>query len=240
MQGMLYTEYATAAITHYRSCNAIYEQCIESSRLKDGCSNDVLYRIYYLCGHVVECAAIYLIYSHHRWDFNPSVQDWYKDPEHIHNIKRYNKRFTTDSHMDFYPMAIQNNRLISKNRKNSKSQPIDFGIVPADLSLDNYCNVQGHDFQKYVKEIIRGKIPSNAPYFRDPKADSKFCQAFTLLDAWSTDLRYYYEGRESDFIPKNRIGYTSLPDINPITIKQLLKVCGKIVTELHAGRKQIL
>ena len=101
---MYYPEYAIAARTHYQSCKFLYDSCIKENDIKSGGTPDILYRLLYLCGHVIECASIYLIFNHFRYYSNPNVKNWNSNDSHLH--KSYNPRFTRDSHIDFYQIKI--------------------------------------------------------------------------------------------------------------------------------------
>lgn len=104
---MFYSEYAIAARTHYKSCKFLYDNCIVGGKIKDGGTSDILYRLYYLCGHIIECASIFLIYDFFKWHENNDIAKWNGKNRHIH--MGYNKKFTMASHMDFYPLYVDPN-----------------------------------------------------------------------------------------------------------------------------------
>lgn len=232
---MYYTEYAVAARTHYESCKAMFEQCFQA----ENCPKDILYRIYYLCGHVVECAAVYLIYKYYAWERNEKLpsEKWAGTKVHINLLPRYNKRFTRESHMDFYPLTIDNGCVCSCRRteKNQKPDgavdytPLRFGRASPNETSEDYYNVQSHNFQGYVKGIIRGQIPTGVvPYLNDLDTP-EYSLAINLLDNWNTDLRYYYEGRESGHYIKDLNKLAVISPVNEESISQLIEVCGQIV-----------
>ena len=231
---MYYWEYATAAHTHYKSLRKIFNLCIASKEFEKDKSSDILYRIYYLCGHVIECAAVYLIYNHFRWSDNPKCQNWNGESEHI-NI-RFNQQFTENSHMDFYPIIKddQSNRLIALHGKNK------FYFSAHNKAENDYFNVQKHEFQKYIKGIIQVQLPQDVPYFRcSCPADEQYKQAIELLDNWNPDLRYYYENRKSGHFNRKLSNLMIAPIVNSQAIEQLLTICEKIINKLPSG-KQII
>lgn len=228
---MYYTEYGVAARTHYKSCKAMFEQCFCSKAFLKGDTEDILFRIYYLCGHIVECTAVYLIYKHYQWERNDDRPTWKGEEEHIYCS--YNKRFTEESHMDFYPLKIQNGQVCSSRRKTKDKQYIIFCSASEGEKEENYYDVQHHNFQKYVKGLIRKMSFKEVPYLND-SIDSKYDRAINLLDNWNTDLRYYYKGRSCHYIKdENKLSDASAVDVE--SIKQLIEVCGKIVALIPSG-----
>lgn len=231
---MYYWEYATAAHTHYKSLKKIFDVCTNSKVFEKNTSSDILYRIYYLCGHVIECAAVYLIYNYFHWKDNPKCQNWNGESEHIHI--RFNQRFTENSHMDFYPIVKddQSQNLIAIHGKKK------FSFSAQDKAENDYFNVQKHEFQKYIKGIIQVQLPQDVPYFRcSCPEDDKYQQAITLLDYWNPDLRYYYENRKSGHFNKKLSDLIEVPSVTPQTIEQLLTICEKIINKIPSG-KQII
>lgn len=232
---MYYTEYATAAITHYKSCKYMYDCCVANSPGNTGAQSDFLYRLYYLCGHIVECVSIYLIYDHFRYEEdNPNDPNW--NSQRFHHLHRtYNPRFTKDAHIDFYPVVVNSGFI--KFRLNSNKQ------YKVNESLSNkpvYFCVQKHKFQEYVKGIIWHSIPLDIPYLgRNCQDDAEYEDAICLLDNWNSDLRYYYEGRHSGAF-FNLIGYgAKQPKVNSVTIANLLRLCEKIIGALYGKGRQI-
>lgn len=227
---MYFTEYAVAARTHYKSCRFIYESCIDGNGLKPGGDKDVLYRLLYLAGHIVECAAIYLIYSHFKYDYHPTLGGWNGKTAHLH--KSYNRTFTRKSHLDFYPIKKQQGKLVSTCRKTPEGEAITFGKEDDGV----YYNIQSHDFQKYIKNIIHPHLPQDVPYLRPScPQDREYEEAITLIDTWKPDLRYYYEGRRSGHYNLAIDG--KLPEVNAKTIASVLDICGKIVALMPSGRQ---
>lgn len=225
---MYYEEYAIAARTHYKSCSMIYKKCVKSKILDDDCPSDILYRIYYLCGHVVECTAVYLIYRHFKWEYNPRISNWKGKYEHIHT--RYNIPFTQSSHIDFYPISIAENKNIVSGGHRF------FGIASGNERTEDFYNVQKHEFQKYVKGIIWVQLPQEVPYLRQTCGeDSMYQLAINLLDCWTPDLRYYYDGRKSGYYIKSMNSSTIRPIVDVNSVGQLLDVCGKIVSVIPSG-----
>jgi len=228
---MYYAEYAVAARIHYESCKVLFENCVKSDALSEGCPKDILYRIYYLCGHIIECAAVYLIYHHFKWEYNPKYLNWKGNSEHIH--VHYNKRFTRDSHIDFYQIHIDDERrLISKNGTR------EFGYASEEDDEGDFYNIQKHEFQKYIKGIICVQCPQDVPYFRQECCeDSRLKKAIDLLDSWTPDLRYYYEGRSSGHYSKNINSITTMPTVTAESVRQLLCICGEIIDKLPSGKQ---
>ena len=232
---MYYWEYATAAHTHYKSLRKIFNACMTSKVFEKDKSSDILYRIYYLCGHVIECAAVYLIYNYFHWSDNPKCQNWNGESEHIH--LRFNQNFTEKSHIDFFPIV--------KNEKETQCLKITHRnfeySFPANGKTENdfFC-VQKHEFQKYIKGIIQVQLPQDVPYFRcSCPADDQYKQAIDLLDNWNPDLRYYYENRQSGHFNRRLSNLMITPTVTPQTIEQLLNICEKIINKLPSG-KQII
>lgn len=224
---MYYWEYATAAQIHYKSIKHIFEASVK--KMKDSYNNDILYRIYYLCGHVIECAAVYLIYNHFRWKDNQKCKDWKGEDENIH--LRYNIDFTMDSHMHFYPLVRDGQTLKPKSGT--------MFSLKFDEKEGEYFNVQKHEFQKYIKGIIQVQLPlEDVPYFRPScPEDNQYKQAIVLLDNWNSDLRYYYENRNSGYFNKNSLSQMDTLEINTEAIEQLLTICEKIVNKLPSGKQ---
>lgn len=230
---MYYTEYATAAITHYKSCKYMYDCCVANSSGNTGAQSDFLYRLYYLCGHIVECASIYLIYDHFHYEDNPDDDDWGKLRFH-HLHKTYNLSFTQESHIDFYQVEVdQEGGAIELKRKNVRNS---LRCSSVDVSRAFFC-VQNHKFQDYVKGIIWVDLPQDAPYLRqDSPEDAEYKDAICLLHNWTTDLRYYYEGRKSGTFFRLGSGNAKQPRVDVETISNLLRLCKRIIDLLPAGR----
>lgn len=146
---MYYPEYAIAARTHYKSCKFLYDSCVMGNNIKPGGTQDILFRLLYLCGHIIECASIYLIFNHFRYDFNPNMQNWNGNSSHLH--KSYNLRFTRASHMDFYPIKVEDGFLLSSYRKMPDGNNLRFGRSHYRESASDYYCVQSHNFQSYIK-----------------------------------------------------------------------------------------
>lgn len=231
---MYYPEYAIAARTHYQSCKFLYDSCVMGNYIKSGGTQDILFRLLYLCGHIIECASIYLIFNHFRYDFNPNIQNWNGNSSHLH--KSYNRRFTRASHMDFYPVKVENGLLLSSYRKMPDGSSLCFGQSHARESASDYYCVQSHNFQSYIKNIIHTQLPQGVPYLRPfcPE-DKEYSEAINLIDTWNTDLRYYYDGRLSGHY--NRDSHDPTPNVNVANIGLVLKMCEKIVSLMPSGRQ---
>lgn len=233
---MYYSEYAIAAQTHYKSCKLMYDRCVVDNQLNINQYKDILYRILYLCGHVIECSSIYLIFKYFRFEDNPSIPDWNGSTSHIH-IK-YNKRFTIDSHLDFYPIKVEKGQIYSLKRKKLDGNNVSFGRVLQGEQSSDFYNIQSHNFNGYIKNIIHTQLPQNVPFLRQfcPE-DNEYKNAIYLMETWNTDLRYYYEGRQSGhYIGKNH-SQQLLPVVDSQTIDELLRMCGMIVGLLPSGRQ---
>lgn len=231
---MFYPEYAIAARTHFRSCKFLYDSCIVDNQIKTGGVQDILFRLLYLCGHIIECASIYLIFRHFRYEDNPTAQNWRGDFTHLH--QKYNRRFTVDSHMDFYPICIENGQIRSTKRTALDGRYIVFGrSLPGEKSSD-YYSIQSHNFKNYIKNIIHTQLPQEVPYLRQfcPE-DDEYSEAINLIDTWNTDLRYYYEGRQSGHY--NRDSHISTSNVNVANVGLVLKMCERIVNLLPSGRQ---
>lgn len=229
---MYYPEYAIAARTHYRSCKFLYDRCcVAEHDISPGEVQDILFRLLYLCGHIIECASIYLIYNHFEYDDNPKVQNWDGKSSHLHQT--FNRRFTNESHMHFYPVKIENGSLF---RKKSDGSYIKFGKSGfGERTSDYYC-VQSHNFQSYIKNIIRTQLPQEVPYLRQScPEDNDYSEAIQLIDAWNPDLRYYYDGRKSGHFSKN--SNNPMPNVNVANIGLVLEICEQIVNLLPSGRQ---
>ena len=231
---MYYPEYAIAARTHYKSCKFLYDSCVMGNNIKSGGTQDILFRLLYLCGHIIECASIYLIFNHFRYDFNPNIQNWNGNSSHLH--KSYNRRFTRASHMDFYPVKVENGLLLSSYRKMPDGSSLCFGQSHARESASDYYCVQSHNFQSYIKNIIHTQLPQGVPYLRPfcPE-DKEYSEAINLIDTWNTDLRYYSDGRLSGHY--NRDSHDPTPNVNVANIGLVLKMCEKIVSLMPSGRQ---
>lgn len=227
---MYYPEYAIAARTHYRSCKSLYDNCcVAENDISPGVEQDILFRLLYLCGHIIECASIYLIYKHFRYDYNPDVKNWNGNSCHLHLT--YNRRFTLASHMDFYPVKIENG-FIFRAKKMSDGSCVKFG---KSRTSDYYC-VQSHNFQSYIINIIRTQLPQKVPYLRpDCSEDDDYSEAIQLIDAWTPDLRYYYDGRKSGHFCKD--SNNPMPNVNVANIGLVLEICEQIVNLLPSGRQ---
>ena len=231
---MYFSEYAIAARTHYKSCKFIYDNCIENNQIKSGGTNDILFRLLYLCGHIVECASIYLIFNHFRYEYNPDMQNWNGDASHLH--KSFNRRFTIDSHMDFYPIKIENGQIRSSYRKTPDGSSLNFGRSLPGESASDYYSIQSHNFQNYIKNIIHTQLPQEVPYLRQPcPEDNEYTDAINLMDSWSTDMRYYYDGRQSGHY--NRDSRIQAPRVDVKSVGLVLQMCEKIVNLMPAGRQ---
>lgn len=231
---MFYPEYAIAARTHYKSCKFLYDSCIVDNQIKSGGTQDILFRLLYLCGHIIECASVYLIFKHFRYDDNPTIPNWRGDVSHLH--QKYNRRFTVDSHMDFYPIYIEAGHLRSAKRTSYDGSYIVFGRALPGESSSDYYSIQSHNFQSYIKNIIHTQLPQEVPYLRQfcPE-DEEYSEAINLMDTWNTDLRYYYDGRLSGHY--NRDPHRSAPIVNVTNIGLLLKMCEKIVDLMPSERQ---
>lgn len=231
---MYYPEYAVAARIHYKSCKFLYDNCVMDNQIKSGGTRDILFRLLYLCGHIIECASIYIIFNHFRYDFNPKIQNWHGNCSHLH--KSYNCRFTRASHMDFYPVKIENGLLLSSYRKTPEGSNLCFGQSTSGESASDYYCVQSHNFQSYIKNIIHTQLPQEVPYLRPfcPE-DNDYSEAINLIDTWNTDLRYYYDGRLSGHY--NRDSHNLTPSVNVENIGLVLKMCEKIVSLMPAERE---
>ena len=229
---MYYSEYAIAARTHFQSCKFMYDNCLEDSQIKMGGSKDILYRLLYLCGHVIECAAVYLIYNHFNWCDNKDIPRWNGSTRHI-NLG-YNRRFTLQSHIDFYPLSVDK----SSGRITSTSKWRGKFYLGSAQSGEEFFNIQGHRFKDYIQKVIWPQLPQDVPYFRQPcPEDREYQDAINLIDTWNTDLRYYYEGRQSGHYIGNNNSNETLPTVNAQTIGELLKMCEKIVGLMPSGRQ---
>ncbi|MDE5828036.1 MAG: hypothetical protein K2H57_10730 [Duncaniella sp.] len=204
------------------------------NQIKTGGVQDILFRLLYLCGHIIECASIYLIFRHFRYEDNPTAQNWRGDFTHLH--QKYNRRFTVDSHMDFYPICIENGQIRSTKRTALDGRYIVFGrSLPGEKSSD-YYSIQSHNFKNYIKNIIHTQLPQEVPYLRQfcPE-DDEYSEAINLIDTWNTDLRYYYEGRQSGHY--NRDSHISTSNVNVANVGLVLKMCERIVNLLPSGRQ---
>ena len=231
---MFYPEYAIAARTHFRSCKFLYDRCIVDNQIKTGGTQDILFRLLYLCGHIIECASIYLIFKHFRYEDNPAAQNWRGEFMHLH--QKFNRRFTIDSHMDFYPIYIEAGQIRSAKRTSIDGRCIVFGRSLPGESASDYHSIQSHNFQSYIKNIIHTQLPQEVPYLRQfcPE-DNEYSEAIKLIDTWNTDLRYYYDGRRSGHY--NRDSHTSVPIVSVANIGLVLKMCEKIVNLLPSERQ---
>lgn len=219
---MTYPEYGEAAKTHYKSCRALFNEYFKSGNIDNGVIKDVLYRIYYLCGHIVECAAIYFIYRHFEWEENPDVKNWKGIEENIKG--RYNRRFTMESHMHYDQVSVDKEGYV--DYKNWNIGKLHGGDKP------DFYDVKTHDFPRYIKGIL-WEINYDIPYFRQNcSEDEIFFNAIELLDKWKPDLRYYYEGRKSGYWNKN-INPSQLPEISKNSIENLLNLCELIVSKIR-------
>ncbi len=229
---MFYPEYAIAARTHYKSCKFLYDNCIANGEIKDGGSADILYRLYYLCGHIIECASIFLIYDFFKWHENDEVASWNGAKRHIH--MGYNKKFTKASHMDFYQLYVdsQTKKIMCKSRYRYRS--FDLGSAEPD---EVFYNVYSHCFQNYIKNIIWTQLPQNVPYLRPPcPEDSEYEDAIDLIENWTTDLRYYYEGRESGSFVKHNDSLPYEPTVTVQKISELFMLCERIIKIIPSGK----
>ena len=228
---MFYPEYAIAARTHFKSCKFLYDNCIVNGKIKDGGPKDILYRLYYLCGHVIECASIFLIYDFFKWHENDEITNWNGKVRHIH--MGYNKKFTKISHMDFHPLYVDpgTKKILCKS---PKYRSFDLGSAePTEL----FYNVHSHFFQGYIKGIIWPQLPQDVPYLRPPcPEDSDYKEAIDLLESWSTDLRYYYEGRKSGTYVKQSGPLHYIPAITVENIGELLILCERIIKIIPSGK----
>lgn len=222
---MYYTEYGQAAIRHYHSVKQMFDACVEhtGTDLSNG-HRDILYRIYYLCGHIIECVAVYWIYRHYRWDINNHYPKWKGDNADIKICA--NPSFTERSHFDFYPAKIVNGHLSCQRTCQRKNVLF---TLPNKTSLkeSDLMHISGHEFQKYIEQII---VPGNfvqAPFFRQMEVgDENYEKGINLLNWWQPDIRYYYEGRESHFNYKEfnkSKGIGMKVDID--SVFQLLEIC---------------
>lgn len=230
---MYYPEYAIAARTHYQSCKFLYDSCIKENDIKSGGTQDILYRLLYLCGHVIECASIYLIFNHFGYDSNDNVKNWNGNGSHLH--RSYNPRFTRDSHIDFYQIKIEDGKLWSSYRKTPDGNNICFGQSRSGESDSDYYCIQSHNFQSYIKNVIHTQLPQDVPYLRPScPEDNYFSEAIALIDTWNTDLRYYYDGRLSGHY--NRDPSKPTLSVNVANIGLVLEMCEKIVNLMPSGR----
>lgn len=199
-------------------------------KIKDGGTSDILYRLYYLCGHIIECASIFLIYDFFKWHENNDIAKWNGKTRHIH--MGYNKKFTMASHMDFYPLYVDPNtkKILCKS---PKYRSFDLGSAePHEV----FYNIHSHSFQDYIKGIIWSQLPQNVPYLRPPcPEDDEYKNAIELIESWTTDLRYYYEGRKSGSYVKNHVSITSHPIIDTEKISELFMLCENIVKIIPSG-----
>lgn len=201
-----------------------------NDEIKDGGPSDILYRLYYLCGHIIECVSVFLIYNHFKWNENNDILGWHGETRHIH--MGYNKRFTIDSHMDYYPLSVDSQS--KKIQCKSKYRAFDLGSAEAS---EIFYNVHSHCFQDYIKGIIWAQLPQNVPYLRPPcPEDVEYENAIELIENWTTDLRYYYEGRKSGSFVKH---HASLPHGLTVTVQkisELFMLCEKIIKIIPSGR----
>lgn len=218
---MYYTEYGQAAIKHYQSVQHMFDVCFSHAETDlNNADHDILYRIYYLCGHIIECVAIYWIYKQFQWEINPYAENWkgMKADINFHS----NPYFTERSRLDFDKVKVVGNTLEFK--RGSKIRSTTFVTKRAEKE---FMHISGHGFQKYIEQII---VPGNfvqAPFFRQMEVDDEnYAKGINLLNWWQPDIRYYYEGRVSHF------NYNEFKKSKWIGIKvdidsvyQLLEIC---------------
>lgn len=235
---MYYTEYGQAAIRHYKSVQHMFDRCFSHAETDlNNADHDILYRIYYLCGHIIECVAIYWIYKQFRWERNPSTKNW-KGMQA--SIKFHtNPNFTEKSRLDYDKVKVVNGTLEFK--RGNKTRSSTFATARKE---HEFMHISGHGFQKYIEQII---VPGNfvqAPFFRQMEvADEKYTKGIDLLNWWQPDIRYYYDGRHSHFNYKefnksNGIGIK----VDVDSIVQLLEICRLATgTIIHTPKaKQLL
>lgn len=218
---MYYTEYGQAAIRHYQSVQHMFDACFSNTETDpNNADHDILYRIYYLCGHIIECVAIYWIYKQYQWEKNPNDKNW-KGLRASINFHT-NPSFTENSRLDFDKVKVVGGALEFK--RGSKIRPSTFVTKRAE---SEFLHISGHGFQKYIEQII---VPENfvqAPFFRQMEAgDENYAKGINLLNWWQPDIRYYYEGRNSHFNYKEfnkSKGIGIKVDID--SVSQLLEIC---------------
>lgn len=223
---MYYTEYGQAAIHHYRSVRHMFDVCFAHDQTDlNYADHDILYRIYYLCGHIIECVAIYWIYKQFKWEINPCTANWkgLKASINFHT----NPYFTEKSRLDFDKVKVVNGMLEFK--RGNKTRPSAFATTRTE---NEFMHISGHGFQNYIEQII---VPDNfvqVPFFRQMEVeDEEYSKGINLLHWWQPDIRYYYEGRDTHF------NYKEFNKSNGMGIKvdiesilQLLEIC-RLATE---------
>lgn len=234
---MYYTEYGQAAINHYRSVQHMFNMCISHSETDlINTDHDILYRIYYLCGHIIECVAIYWIYKQFRWEVNPADDHWKGLKT---SIKRHtNPHFTDKSRLDYNKVSVKDRFLVFK--RGEKIYPSEYKTK---RNENDFMHISGHEFQKYIEQII---VPGNfvqVPFFRQTDEDDvNYAKGIELLHWWKPDIRYYYDGRVNHFnYKKFKESGGSGVNVDIESIQQLLDIC-RLATEtiIHTPRAKRL
>lgn len=263
---MRYKEYGKSALALLKSCELFFGVFKVSNDLGDDDKYNVLCCIYYLCGHVVECAAIYYIYKRYKWEeyhnyewidaqqkyiFPAPEEGWNGENEFI-DVK-WNPSFTKKSHFDFHGRARLKRFEEKCNKRHKEEDYLKYKGWSYLMSHSKCYTVHQHNFKEWVDNVIRNdKYFDDIPYFGSSDYPGKFKDGCLLLDRWHTDLRYFYKNRcyrlrkfSNDHSTKkgevnhDESNHDIIDDLNENKVQNLLDLCKAIVKEIKDTQKQI-
>lgn len=202
---MKYREYYDTAVRHLNSCDAFLNS-VDWNSVSD--KMGTLRDVYYMSGYILEAFTIFIVYNY---------GDFPKDSD----IDEFNREFTTNTCVDFFP---KKNGQTKRYYSVPKSQTL---LSPQDkLFLNNQKHlyaVEQHHFQKMVNWLQRRNlIPSslNLPYFVDVNAVSP--SVSKLIGKWKSSVRY------STADDNTEIWAVVDPLLTVDNLKDLIKICKTI------------